>query len=98
MRNRLDTVKPSNLPNLPKIPGWHLCWLKTTNPRDSIQQRIAFGYEPVKPEELPGWEYAIINGGDWDGFIGLEEKLAFKLPMRLYDKYMTEASKARHSD
>jgi hypothetical protein len=27
----------SSLPDLPKIPGWHMCWLTTTNPRDSIQ-------------------------------------------------------------
>ncbi|HET8730778.1 MAG TPA: hypothetical protein VFM34_06680, partial [Moraxellaceae bacterium] len=24
------------LPDLPEIPGYHLCWLTTTNPRDSI--------------------------------------------------------------
>ena len=41
----------SSLPDLPEIPGWHLCWLTTTNPRDSIQQRIRLGYEPVKSEE-----------------------------------------------
>ena len=30
----------SSLPDLPKIPGWHMCWLTTTNPRDSVQMRI----------------------------------------------------------
>lgn len=81
----------SSLPDLPKIPGWHMCWLTTTNPRDSIQTRIRLGYEPVKPEDVPGWEYATLKTGDWAGFIGVNEMLAFKLPMSLYEKYMCEA-------
>lgn len=81
----------SSLPDLPKIPGWHMCWLTTTNPRDSIQTRIRLGYEPVKPEDVPGWEYATLKTGDWAGFIGVNEMLAFKLPMSLYEKFMQEA-------
>jgi hypothetical protein len=81
----------SSLPDLPKLPGWHMCWLTTTNPRDSIQMRIRLGYEPVKPEDVPGWEYATLKTGDWAGFIGVNEMLAFKLPMSLYEKYMREA-------
>ena len=81
----------SSLPDLPKIPGWHLCWLTTTNPRDSIQTRIRLGYEPVKPEDVPGWEYATLKTGDWTGLIGVNEMLAFKLPISLYEKYMREA-------
>ena len=81
----------SALPDLPKIPGWHACWLTTTNPRDSIQMRIRLGYEPIKPEDVPGWEYATLKTGDWAGMIGVNEMLAFKLPMSLYSKYMEEA-------
>ena len=81
----------SSLPDLPKIPGWHTCWLTTTNPRDSIQMRIRLGYEPVKPEDVPGWEYATLKTGDWAGLIGVNEMLAFKLPLSLYEKYMREA-------
>jgi len=81
----------SSLPDLPKIPGWHTCCLTTTNPRDSIQMRIRLGYEPVKPEDVPGWEYATLKTGDWQGFIGVNEMLAFKLPLSLYEKYMREA-------
>jgi hypothetical protein len=81
----------SSLPDLPKLPGWHMCWLTTTNPRDSIQTRIRLGYEPVKPEDVPGWEYATLKTGDWQGFIGVNEMLAFKLPLSLYEKYMREA-------
>jgi len=81
----------SSLPDLPQIPGWHMCWLTTANPRDSIQSRIRLGYEPVKPEDVPGWEYATLKTGDWQGFIGVNEMLAFKLPTSLYERYMREA-------
>jgi hypothetical protein len=81
----------SSLPDLPKLPGWHACWLTTTNPRDSIHMRIRLGYEPIKPEDVPGWEYATLKTGDWAGLIGVNEMLAFKLPMSLYQKYMKEA-------
>jgi hypothetical protein len=81
----------SALPDLPHIPGWHTCWLTTTNPRDSIPTRIRLGYEPVKPEDIPGWEYATIKTGEWQGFIGVNEMLAFKLPISLYERFMLEA-------
>ena len=79
------------LPDLPKIPGYHTCWLTTTNPRDSIQGRIRLGYEPIKPEDVPGWEYATMKTGEYIGFIGVNEMLAFKIPLSLYRKYMQEA-------
>lgn len=81
----------SALPDLPKLPGWHLCWLTTTNPYDPIQGRIRIGYEPVKPEDIPGWEHATLKSGEWAGFVGVNEMLAFKLPQSLYEAYMREA-------
>jgi len=81
----------SALPDLPKIPGYHTCWLTTTNPRDSVQMRMRLGYEPIKPEDVPGWEYATVKTGEWVGFIGVNEMLAFKLPLSLYEKFMAEA-------
>lgn len=79
------------LPDLPTIPGWHLCWLTTTNTRDSIHRRMQLGYEPVRPEEVPGMEYATQKTGEWAGMIGVNEMLAFKLPMSLYEMFMQEA-------
>jgi len=81
----------SALPDLPQIPGWHLCWLTTANPRDSIHARLRLGYEPVKPEDIPGWQYATVKTGEYAGFIGVNEMLAFKLPQSLYLKFMQEA-------
>lgn len=79
------------LPNLPTIPGWHLCWLTTTNNRDAIARRVMLGYEPVKPSEVPGFEYATVTTGEWAGHIAVNEMLAYKLPMSLYLRYMQEA-------
>ena len=80
----------SALPDLPKIPGYHNCWLTTTNPRDSIQSRIRLGYEPITPEDIPGWEYVTLKTGEYAGFVGVNEMLAFKLPESLYQKFMAE--------
>ena len=79
------------LPDLPDIEGYHVCWLTTTNPRDAIHTRMQLGYEPVRPDEIPGMQYASIKTGEWAGFIGVNEMLAFKLPMSLYEAFMQEA-------
>lgn len=92
---RLDEFRKSFfqsvLPDLPPIQGYHVCWLTTTNPRDSIPGRVRLGYEPVKSEDIPGWEHATMKTGDYAGCIGVNEMIAFKLPMHLYEAYMREA-------
>lgn len=79
------------LPDLPPVEGYHMCWLTTTNPRDPIHRRMQLGYEPVRPEEVPGMVHATIKTGEWSGMVGVNEMLAFKLPMSLYQRYMREA-------
>jgi hypothetical protein len=79
------------LPDLPKLPGFHVCWLTTTNPRDPIHRRMQLGYEPVKPDEVPGLEFATQKTGEYVGFIAVNEMLAFKLPESLYQAFMKEA-------
>jgi hypothetical protein len=79
------------LPDLPPLPGYHVCWLTTTNPRDPIHRRVQLGYEPVKASEVPGMEYASIKTGEWSGLIGVNEMIAFKLPESLYQRFMKEA-------
>lgn len=76
------------LPNIPDIPGYHVCWLTTTNSRDSIQRRLQMGYEPVKPEDVPHWQYITLKTGEWAGFIGVSEMLACKIRLDLYNKIM----------
>ncbi len=78
----------SALPDLPKIPGYHVCWLTTENPRDPIHSRIRLGYEPVRQSDMPGWEHSALKSGEWEGCIGVNEMVAFKLPLELYEQYM----------
>ena len=86
-----DAFYQSALPDLPEIPGYHVCWLTTTNPRDSVQGRFRLGYEPIKPEEIPGWEYATVKTGEYAGLVGVNEMIAAKIPDRLYLRFMREA-------
>lgn len=79
------------LPDLPEIPGYHVCWLTTTNPRDSIHMRMRLGYEPIRSADVPGYDLYALKTGEWAGFIGVNEMLAFKLPESLYQRYMNEA-------
>lgn len=92
---RLDEFRKSLyqsiLPNLPKIKGYHVIWLTTKNPADTIQARMRLGYEPIKPEEVPGFESLSVKTGEHQGLIMVNEMVAFKLPLRLYEMYMREA-------
>jgi hypothetical protein len=78
------------LHDLPEIPGWHVCWLTTTNPRDPIQRRTRLGYEPVRPEDVPGFEFAADQTGEFAGMIRVNEMVAFKIPQNLYEAFMQE--------
>jgi hypothetical protein len=78
----------SSLPNLPVIPGYHVCWLTTENPRDSILRRLQLGYELITPKDVPGWEFHTLKSGQFSGYIGVNEMVASKITISLYNKYM----------
>ncbi len=85
-----QTFTAEKLPNIPPIPGFHVCWLTTTNNSDPIYRRLRLGYELIKASEVPGFESSQIKGGEYDGCIGVGEMVAAKLPLELYEMYMTE--------
>jgi hypothetical protein len=89
---RLDAYRRSffqdRLPNLPAIEGYHVCWLSKNNPSDPIYSRMRMGYELIKSDELPGWEHAAQSAGDYPGTISVNEMLAAKIRLELYDDYM----------
>ena len=95
-RERLDAFRDkwanSALPDLPEgiIPGFHLCWLSTTNNYDSIDKRMALGYEPVKASELgKGFEnLGKMSSGKFEGCVSCNEMVLFKLPEELYQEVM----------
>jgi hypothetical protein len=95
-RERLDAFRDkwanSALPDLPAniIPGMHLCWLSTTNTYDSIDKRMALGYEPVKASELgKGFEgLGKMSSGKFEGCVSCNEMVLFKLPEDIYQEVM----------
>ena len=83
-----DEWTQSALPKVPEIPGWHLCWLSTTNSYDSIDKRMRLGYVPVKADEFPGFENYRVKAGEHTGFIACNEMLLYKIPMDVYQDVM----------
>ena len=87
-----DKWQNSALPDLPPgiLPGFHLCWLSTTNNYDSIDKRLALGYEPVKVSELgKGFEnLGKMSSGKFEGCISCNEMVLFKLPEDIYQEVM----------
>lgn len=86
-----QTLFNSVLPDIPPIPGFHVCWLSTTHQSDTIPRRIRLGYTPIKPEEIQGFEHATLKSGEYTGFVGVNEMVAFKIPESLYQRFMQEA-------
>lgn len=85
-----DSFSQSVLPNLPRMEGYHVCWLTTTNPRDSIAQRIRMGYELIRIEDCPGFDtsYAGMKTGDYAGIVAVNEMVGARIPLSLYQRYM----------
>lgn len=86
-----NTLFKEVLPALPEIPGYHVCWLSTEHSSDTIPSRLRLGYEPIKASEIPGFEHATLKTGEYAGFVGVKEMIAFKLPLQLYRSYMQHA-------
>jgi hypothetical protein len=78
------------LPTPPAIPGYHMCWVSTTNSTDPVYKRIQRGYVPVKASEVPGFgtQFAM-QGGEFDGCIACNEMLLFKIPAETFNDLMT---------
>ena len=83
-----DEWQQSALPVVPEIPGWHVCWLSTTNSYDSIDKRIRLGYVPVKADELPEMRNNRVKAGEHEGYVACNEMLLYKIPMELYQDVM----------
>jgi hypothetical protein len=82
------------LPKLPEIPGFHTCWLSTTNKNDTIRHRVRLGYVPVDPEkDIPAgerdmWKDLKLSSGDMAGLISVNEMIAYKVPTEIYEEIM----------
>lgn len=78
------------LPTPPEVPGYHMCWLSTTNSYDPIHKRIRMGYEPVRADEIKGFETFRMKSGEFEGFVAVNEMLLFKIPNEIYQALMEE--------
>ncbi len=76
------------LPTPPSMPGWHFCWLSTTNSSDPIYRRMQKGYEPVKVSDIPGFAQYRVEQGEFEGCVACNEMLLFKIPEELYQEAM----------
>jgi hypothetical protein len=79
-----------SLPTPPAIPGFHVCWLSTTNGYDPIHKRLRMGYQPVQIEEVPGFENYKVKAGEHTGFVACNEMLLYKIPEEVYQDIMAE--------
>ena len=79
----------SALPKVPEIPGWHVCWLSTTNGYDTIDKRMRLGYVPVPREEVPVfYEQHKVKSAEITGFVTCNEMVLYKIPMDVYQDVM----------
>jgi hypothetical protein len=77
------------LPTAPDMPGFHCCWLSTTNSTDPIYKRMQRGYMPVKATEIPGFGTQFMTkGGEFDGCISCNEMLLFKIDKQTFNDLM----------
>jgi len=84
-----DTWQQVALPTPPNMPGYHLCWLSTTNSSDTIQRRMKLGYELVKRDELPGFKVEKPNSAEYSDYVTCNEMVLGKLPADIYEDIMS---------
>ena len=77
------------LPTPPEKPGFHRCWLSTTNSTDPIYKRIQRGYKAVKITDIPAFGQYRIQGGEFEGCIQCNEMLLFEIEEERYQDIMT---------
>lgn len=91
---RVELLKRANfqhsLPNLPRIPGYHVCWVSTTHPSDTPQGREQLGYTFITRAEVPEFTYTDQKSGDYPGVVTWREMVGMKLPLHAYQLYMEE--------
>lgn len=83
-----DDALANALPQPPAIPGWHQCWLSTTNQYTPVQHFIRLGYVPVKPEEVPGWQYLKQHSAQMGDIVTCNEMVLYKIPEAAYQQIM----------
>ncbi len=76
------------LPDLPPIDGYHVCWLSTTNPSDTVAARLRLGYELMKASDYPEFQHLSAKSAGYEGHIMVNEMIAAKIPIDLWHAFM----------
>ena len=89
---RLFSETADILPMPPEnaIPGFKLIWLSRDAIKDSIANRQAMGYRPVRPDEIPGFQTSEIDSAQNRDVITCREMVLYKLPVELWRQFMNE--------
>lgn len=92
LAEKLNILRDVNtkLPAAPTIPGFHTCWLTTTNQSDPLEHRFRLGYELIKPEEAVGFALPSQQSGTHvaSDRIVINEMVAAKIEISLWESYM----------
>lgn len=83
-----ESIDESVLPKLPDMPGYHICWLSTSHARDTIHNRMRYGYELIRPAMLPGIDQSNIKTGTMGEVIQVNEMVAARIPIKLWQRFM----------
>lgn len=91
---RVELLKRANfqssLPNIPHIPGYHVCWVSTTHPNDTPQGRMNLGYTFVERAEIPDFNFVDSKSTEFPNTVSWREMVAMKIPLHLYQAFMEE--------
>lgn len=78
------------LPDAPRKPGWHRCWLSITSSWDPIHKRMKLGYTPVSAADVAGSGIGseLVKEGQFAGAVSCNEMVLFEIPEFKYQAYM----------
>lgn len=89
-----EILNEAALPNLPRKPGFHRCWVSTTSSTDTVQRRRRLGYDFVKYEDIAeqGWtaDADRVVDGRFAGSVMWRELIAMEIPADLHHDIMRE--------
>lgn len=77
------------LPQINGEPGWHYCWLSTTNSSDPIYRRLQMGYELVPFEQMAylGVKNRAMSG-EFEGCVAVNEMILARIHEELFQEIM----------
>lgn len=77
------------LPQINGEPGYHYCWLSTTNSSDPIYRRLQMGYELVPYDQMKQLGVQnVCQSGEFAGCVAVNEMLLARIHEELFQEIM----------